>query len=75
MPVVLVDDYNVKPTELDVYKPERWTDDALFRTEVRDAFRNLADQGWTMRYSRCILVSASTRPGIFSGINMDARGA
>ncbi|PYE31975.1 exodeoxyribonuclease-3 [Rhizobium sp. PP-WC-1G-195] len=47
VPVVLVGDYNVMPTELDVYKPERWTDDALFRREVRDAFRNLVAQGWT----------------------------
>jgi len=35
------------PTELDVYKPERWVNDALFRIEVRDAFRRLAAQGWT----------------------------
>ena len=35
MPVVLAGDYNVMPTELDVYKPERWVDDALFRPEVR----------------------------------------
>ncbi len=35
------------PTELDVYKPERWLDDALFRPEVRDAFRRLVAQGWT----------------------------
>jgi exodeoxyribonuclease-3 len=35
------------PTELDVYKPERWLDDALFRPEVRLAFKNLVDQGWT----------------------------
>ena len=28
------------PTELDVYKSERWTDDALYRKGVRDAFRN-----------------------------------
>jgi exodeoxyribonuclease-3 len=35
------------PTELDVYRPERWIDDALFRVEVRDALRNLGDQGWT----------------------------
>ena len=46
-PVVLAGDYNVMPTELDVYKPERWTDDALFRPEVRDAFRALVGQGWT----------------------------
>jgi exodeoxyribonuclease III len=47
IPVVLAGDYNVMPTELDVYKPERWVDDALFRPEVRDAFRRLAAQGWT----------------------------
>jgi exodeoxyribonuclease III len=47
IPVVLAGDYNVMPTELDVYKPERWVDDALFRPEVRAAFRRLAAQGWT----------------------------
>jgi exodeoxyribonuclease III len=46
-PVVLAGDYNVMPTELDVYKPERWVDDALFRPEVRDAYRRLITQGWT----------------------------
>jgi exodeoxyribonuclease III len=46
-PVVLAGDYNVIPTELDVYKPERWLDDALFRPEVRDAFANLIARGWT----------------------------
>ena len=46
-PVVLVGDYNVMPTELDVYKPERWVDDALFRPEVRAAFKKLVAQGWT----------------------------
>jgi len=35
-PVVLAGDYNVMPTELDVYAPERWVDDALFRPEVRE---------------------------------------
>lgn len=38
VPVVLVGDYNVMPTELDVYRPERWVDDALFRIEVREAY-------------------------------------
>lgn len=47
LPVVLAGDYNVIPTELDVYKPERWTDDALFRPEVREAYRQLTYQGWT----------------------------
>src|SRR3990170_1370256 len=46
-PVVLTGDYNVMPTELDVYKPERWVNDALFRPETRQAFKNLVAQGWT----------------------------
>jgi exodeoxyribonuclease-3 len=46
-PVVLAGDYNVIPTDLDVYKPERWLDDALFRPEPRAAYRRLLAQGWT----------------------------
>lgn len=46
-PVVLAGDYNVMPSELDVYKPERWLDDALFRPEVREAYAELVGQGWT----------------------------
>ena len=46
-PVCLAGDYNVMPTELDVYKAERWVDDALFRPEVREAYRKLVAQGWT----------------------------
>jgi len=46
-PVILAGDYNVIPTERDVYKPERWVDDALFRVEVREAFTRLIQQGWT----------------------------
>jgi exodeoxyribonuclease III len=45
-PVILAGDYNVIPTERDVYKPERWIDDALFRVEVREAFARLTRQGW-----------------------------
>lgn len=47
IPVILTGDFNVMPTELDVYKPERWVDDALFRPETRAAFRALMAQGWT----------------------------
>jgi exodeoxyribonuclease-3 len=46
-PVVLAGDYNVMPTEIDVYAPERWMDDALFRPEVRAAFHGLTRLGWT----------------------------
>jgi exodeoxyribonuclease-3 len=47
IPVVLAGDFNVMPTDLDVYKPERWLDDALFRPEVKAAFHALVAQGWT----------------------------
>ena len=46
-PFVLAGDYNVIPTERDVYKPGRWVDDALFRVEVREAYAQLLRQGWT----------------------------
>lgn len=46
-PVILAGDFNVMPTNLDVYKPEKWVDDALFRPEVREAFKVLVEQGWT----------------------------
>lgn len=45
-PIVLTGDFNVIPTEFDVYKPERWVDDALFRPETRTAFQSLMAQGW-----------------------------
>ena len=47
LPVMLAGDFNVMPTDLDVYKPERWLDDALFAPEVRAAYQRLLAQGWT----------------------------
>ncbi len=47
IPVILCGDYNVIPTELDVYRPERWLDDALFQPEARRAYAALVGQGWT----------------------------
>jgi exodeoxyribonuclease III len=47
VPTVLAGDYNVIPTEFDVYNPKGWEEDALFRPEVRSAFRKLVAQGWT----------------------------
>lgn len=47
LPVILAGDFNVMPTDLDVYKPERWLDDALFAPEVRAAYAALVAQGWT----------------------------
>jgi exodeoxyribonuclease-3 len=45
-PVVLAGDYNIIPTDLDVYVPDRWREDALFRPEVRAAYARLLEQGW-----------------------------
>ena len=47
IPAVIAGDYNAIPTELDVYKPEHWINDALFLPEVRLAYKNLVAQGWT----------------------------
>jgi exodeoxyribonuclease-3 len=47
LPVMLVGDFNAMPTQRDVYKPERWADDALFAPQVREAFARLVAQGWT----------------------------
>ena len=46
-PVVLAGDYNIIPTDADVYKPERWVDDALFAPEVKAAYQRLLHHGWT----------------------------
>jgi exodeoxyribonuclease III len=47
MPVMIIGDFNVIPTDVDVRRPERWIDDALFAPEVRAAFFRLLTQGWT----------------------------
>jgi exodeoxyribonuclease III len=46
-PVVLLGDYNVVPTDLDAYKPERWVRDAVFFPEAKEAYARLLKQGWT----------------------------
>ena len=45
-PVALVGDYNIMPTDLDVYAPERWRDDALFQPELKARYAQLREQGW-----------------------------
>ena len=47
LPVVLAGDYNVVPTDEDIYDPTSWRDDALLQPASRAAFRRLLDQGWT----------------------------
>lgn len=47
VPAVLIGDYNVIPTDQDVYKPERWKTDALFAPAAKERFAALVAQGWT----------------------------
>ncbi|WP_433863844.1 exodeoxyribonuclease III [Sphingobacterium thalpophilum] len=47
VPVILIGDFNIIPTELDTYKPQKYIENALFRIEVRKAFKLLLKQGWT----------------------------
>jgi exodeoxyribonuclease-3 len=47
VPAVLAGDYNVVPTDLDIYPTKSWANDALLQPESRAAFRRLLDQGWT----------------------------
>ncbi|MGG5822122.1 exodeoxyribonuclease III [Falsiroseomonas sp. HW251] len=46
-PVVLAGDYNVVPTDADIYPSKSWGNDALLQPGSRDAFRRLLAQGWT----------------------------
>ncbi|MDP9422107.1 MAG: exodeoxyribonuclease III [Pseudomonadota bacterium] len=46
-PVVMAGDYNIIPTDADVYAPERWLDDALFAPEAKAAYARILKQGWT----------------------------
>jgi len=45
-PVVLAGDYNVVPTDLDIYNTRSWLKDALLQPESRECFQRLLSQGW-----------------------------
>lgn len=45
-PVVLAGDFNVVPTDFDIYNPKSWKKDALLQPEVRAAYARLLKQGW-----------------------------
>ena len=45
-PVVLAGDYNVVPTDFDIYNPRSWLKDALLQPESRAKYRELLAQGW-----------------------------
>jgi exodeoxyribonuclease-3 len=45
-PVVLAGDYNVVPTDFDIYNAKSWRKDALLQPESRQAYQRLLAQGW-----------------------------
>jgi exodeoxyribonuclease-3 len=45
-PVVLAGDFNVVPTDFDIYNPSSWRKDALLQPESRECYRRLLAQGW-----------------------------
>jgi len=47
LPVILAGDFNVVPTDNDIYATRSYAENALLQPEVRLAFGRLLDQGWT----------------------------
>jgi bifunctional non-homologous end joining protein LigD len=47
LPVVLLGDWNVVPTDSDIYKPDTWRDNALLQPAPREAYAKVLAQGWT----------------------------
>jgi exodeoxyribonuclease-3 len=47
VPVVLAGDYNVVPTDADIYRTKSYARNALLQPASRAAFRRLLEQGWT----------------------------
>jgi exodeoxyribonuclease-3 len=52
-PVLLAGDFNVVPTDADIYSTRSWLDNALLQKEPREAFRRLKRQGWTDALKHC----------------------
>jgi exodeoxyribonuclease-3 len=46
-PVVLAGDFNVIPTDEDIYNTRSWKKDALLQPESRECYARLLQQGWT----------------------------
>jgi exodeoxyribonuclease-3 len=46
-PIVLAGDYNIVPTDADIYNPRSWLQNALLQPAVRERFESMLAQGWT----------------------------
>ncbi|HSN21725.1 MAG TPA: exodeoxyribonuclease III [Usitatibacter sp.] len=45
-PTILAGDFNVVPTDADIYNPWPWREDAVMQPQTREAYRRLLGQGW-----------------------------
>ncbi len=45
-PVIVAGDFNVVPTDFDIYNPKSWKKDALLQPESRECYQRLLAQGW-----------------------------
>lgn len=52
-PVVLAGDFNIMPTDMDVYAPDRWRDDALFQPVLKEAYVHMLGRGWVDALRTC----------------------
>src|SRR3954467_12956042 len=70
-PVALVGDYNVVPTDFDIYKTRSWLKNALLQPEPRALYQQLLGQGWT----DAIKATHPDEPPTRSGTTCDRRGS
>ncbi|WP_410480593.1 exodeoxyribonuclease III [Pseudomonas plecoglossicida] len=52
-PTVLAGDFNVVPTDMDIYNPQSWLKDALLQPESRACYQQLQQQGWVDAIRQC----------------------
>ncbi len=72
VPVVLAGDYNVVPTERDIYPTKSWAKDALVQPESRAALRRILEPGWV----DAVRTSASRRADVhLLGLQAEPLGA
>ena len=45
--IIIEGDFNVIPEEIDAYEPEKYTNDALFRLEIRKKYREIINLGFS----------------------------
>jgi exodeoxyribonuclease-3 len=60
-PVVLAGDYNVVPTDLDIYPTKSWDRDALLQPQSRAAYQRLIAQAGPTPFARSIPKNQCTR--------------